>query len=125
MIKSKIQSKVSKAFSGKLVDAVHTFTCTLKSTTPVWDEENLKWVDGSSTTYSGSGVLFGSYLQNYVKPADYQVDDCKAVILQNQVTAKPEINHVWVTAKGDFRVVSVGQDPTDSIWTVQIRKVTA
>lgn len=125
MIKGKIQTKLNKAFSEKLADAVHTFTCTLKSTTPIWDEENLKWIDGPSTTYSGSGVLFGSYLKDYVKPADYQVDDCKAVVLQNQVTANPEINHVWVTTKGSFRVVSVGADPTDSIWTVQLRKVSA
>ena len=124
-MRDELQAELADAFATDLADAVHTFTCTLKATTPIWDEENLKWTDGSSSSYSGSGILFGSYLKDYVKPTDYQIDDCKAVVLQNQVSDKPEINHVWVTAKGDFRVVNVGADPTDSIWMVQLRKVSA
>lgn len=125
MIKNKVQSKVAKALAGKLDDAVDSFTCTVKSETNVWDAENLKWVAGASSTYKGSGVLFGSYIKDYVKPADYQVDDCKAILLQNQVTAVPKINHVWKTSKGDFRVINVGEDAVGATWVVQLRKVSA
>jgi hypothetical protein len=68
-------------------------------------------------------VLFGSYAKDLVKPADYQVTDCKATVLQNEVTQVPQIGDVWATAKGNFKVVNIGADPTDSIWICQLRKV--
>lgn len=43
--------------------------------------------------------------------------------MQNEVTAVPQIDDVWATSKGDFKVVNIGADPTDSIWTCQLRKV--
>ena len=76
-----------------------------------------------SETYSGRGVLFGSYQKDLVKPVDYQAEDAKAIVLQNEVTQVPQIDDVWVTSKGDFKVVNIGADPTDSIWTCQLRKV--
>ena len=73
--------------------------------------------------YTGRGVLFGSYLKDMVKPTDYQVTDCKAIVLQNEVTQVPQIGDVWVTSNGRFKVVNIGADPTDSIWICQLRKV--
>ena len=123
MIKDKIQSKLAKAFDKKLADAVHSFTCTkviysgdYNPVTETYPEQ----IDGS---YSGRGVLFGSYKKDLVKPTDYQVEDSKATLLQNEVTAVPQIDDVWTTEKGQFKVINVGVDPTDSIYSVQLRKV--
>ncbi|ENX48249.1 hypothetical protein F886_00050 [Acinetobacter sp. NIPH 542] len=126
-MRAKIQSKLGKAFSTKLADAVDSFTCTRKilvgsnpaTGVDVYDE----------FAYSGRGVLFGSYLKDLVKPIDYRATDFKAVLLQNEVVSndgdlvEPDVNDIWVFEGGNYRVMSYGQDPSSSVWTVQLRKV--
>ena len=123
MIKNKIQSKVAKAFDKKLADAVDTFTCEKLIYSGEFDFETQTYPIVGDESYSGRGVLFGSYQKELVKPVDYQAEDAKAVVLQNEVTQVPQIGDVWSTGKGDFKVVNIGADPTDSIWTCQLRKV--
>lgn len=122
-MKDKIQAKVAAAFNKKLADAVDTFTCEKPIYSGEFDFETQTYPVVGSESYSGRGVLFGSYLKDLVKPTDYQSEDAKAIVLQNEVTAVPQIDDVWVTSKGDFKVVNIGQDPTGSIWTCQLRKV--
>jgi len=123
MIKNKIQSKVAKAFDKKLVDAVDTFTCEKLIYSGDFDFETQTYPIVGDESYSGRGVLFGSYLKDMVKPTDYQVTDSKAIVLQNEVAGIPQIGDVWVTGKGEFEVKNISQDPTSSIWTCQLRKV--
>lgn len=123
MIKNKIQSKVAKAFDKKLADAVDTFTCEKPIYSGEFDFETQTYPVIGDESYSGRGVLFGSYQKDLVKPADYQAEDAKAVVLQNEVTQVPQIGDVWSTGKGPFTVVNIGADSTDSIWTCQLRKV--
>lgn len=125
VIKNKIQSKVAKAFDKKLADAVDTFTCTVTEESGDFDFATQTYPIVTTKEYSGRGVLFGSYLKDMVKPNDYHVADCKAICLQNEVTAVPEINEIWVTEKGNFRVVNVGADPVGATYIVQLRKVGA
>ncbi len=122
MIKNKIQSKLAKAFDKKLADAVNTFTCSKEIQSGEMDFETQTYPTVTIEAYSGRGVLFGSYLKDIVKPTDYQVTDSKAIVLQNEVTQMPQIGDVWSTSKGRFKVVNIGQDPTGSIWTCQLRK---
>lgn len=123
MIRDKAQSKLGKAFGGKLANAVDSFTCEKPIYSGEFDFETQTYPVVGSESYSGRGVLFGSYQKDLVKPADYQSEDAKAIVLQNEVTQVPQIGDVWVTSKGDFKVVNIGADPTDSIWTCQLRKV--
>ena len=125
MIKSKIQSKAAKAFDKKLVDAVDTFTCEKPIYSGEFDFETQTYPVVGSESYSGRGVLFGSYQKDLVKPADYQAEDAKAIVLQNEVTAVPQIDDVWVTSKGDFKVINIGADPVAATFTIQLRKVGA
>lgn len=126
-MRTKIQSKLGKAFSTKLADAVATFTCTRKklvSSNPATGEDTY-----TEYVYSGRGVLFGSWAKDLVKPIDYRATDSKAVLLQNEVKdsagtlVKPDVNDIWVIEGGNYRVVSYGQDPSSSVWTCQLRKV--
>lgn len=123
MIKNKIQSKVAKAFNKKLADAVDTFACSKEIQSGDFDFVTQTYPIITVESYQGRGVLFGSYLKDMVKPADYQVTDSKAIVLQNEVTQVPQIGDVWNTGKGRFKVVNIGQDPTGSIWVCQLRKV--
>lgn len=122
-IKDDIQAEVATAFSADLADAVDTFTCEKLIYSGEFDFETQTYPVIGDESYSGRGVLFGSYLKDMVKPADYQATDSKAIVLQNEVTAAPQIGDVWVTSRGGFKVVNIGADPTSSIWTCQLRKV--
>ena len=122
-IKDDIQAEVAAAFSADLADAVDTFTCEKPIYSGEFDFETQTYPVVGSESYSGRGVLFGSYLKDLVKPADYQAEDAKAIVLQNEVTAVPQIDDVWATSKGDFKVINIGADPASATYTVQLRKV--
>lgn len=122
MIKNKIQSKVAKAFDKKLVDAVDSFTCEKLIYSGEFDFETQTYPIVGDESYSGRGVLFGSYLKDMVKPADYQVTDSKAIVLQNEVTGIPQIGDVWTTVRGGFKVVNIGADPVAATYSIQLRK---
>lgn len=124
-IKDDIQAEVAAAFSADLADAVDSFTCEKLIYSGEFDFETQTYPVIGDESYSGRGVLFGSYQKDLVKPADYQVTDSKAIVLQNEVTGIPQIGDVWVTSRGGFKVVNIGADPTNSIWTCQLRKVSA
>lgn len=124
MIKKKIQSKVAKAFDKKLADAVDTFTCEKPIYSGEFDFETQTYPVVGSESYSGRGVL-GNYLKDLVKPADYQAEDAKAIVLQNEVSGVPQIGDVWNTVKGDFEVKNIGSDPVSATYIIQLRKVGA
>ena len=122
-MRDELQAELAEAFNDDLADAVDTFTCEKPIYSGEFDFETQTYPVVGSESYSGRGVLFGSYQKELVKPADYQAEDAKAIVLQNEVTAVPQIDDIWVTSKGDFKVVNIGADPTNSIWTCQLRKV--
>lgn len=122
MINNKVQSKVAKAFDKKLVDAVNTFTCSKEIQSGDFDFVTQTYPTITVEQYSGRGVL-GNYLKDLVKPTDYQVEDAKAIVLQNELSQAPQIGDEWDFSHGKFKVVNISKDPTDSIWTCQLRKV--
>ena len=129
MIRDKVQSKVAKAFDTKLIDATTKFTCTKIISSGSYNPVTEEYENSITKEYSGRGV-FGSYLKDLVKPSDYQAEDVKAIVLQNElilesVQHKPEIGDEWQSEKGDFKIITLSPDPTDSIWVVQLRKVSA
>lgn len=127
-MRDEIQQELAAAFDAEdeLFDAVDTFTCTRKISTgsnPATGEDTY-----TEYVYGGRGVLFGSYLKDLVKPIDYRATDSKAVLLQNEVKdaagtlVEPDVNDIWVIEGGNYRVVSYGQDPSNSCWFCQLRK---
>ena len=122
-MRNELQAELAEAFNDDLADAVDSFTCTKLIYSGVFDFETQTYPVVGSESYSGRGVLFGSYLKDLVKPADYQAEDAKAIVLQNEVTGIPQIGDVWATSKGDFKVVNIGADPVAATYTIQLRKV--
>ena len=122
-MRDELQAELAEAFNDDLADAVDSFTCTKLIYSGVFDFETQTYPVVGSESYSGRGILFGSYQKDLVKPADYQAEDAKAIVLQNEVSGVPQIGDVWVTSKGDFKVVNIGADPTSSVWVCQLRKV--
>ena len=122
-LREELQDDIAEAFNTDLEDAVSEFTCTKIIYSGEMDFATQTYPIIGNETYSGRGILFGSYQKDMVKPVDYQVTDCKATVLQNEVTQVPQISDVWMTVKSEFRVVNIGADPMDAIWKVQLRKV--
>lgn len=122
MIKDKIQQKVGKAFNSNLADAVKTFTCIKEIQSGDYDYETQTYPVITTRVYEGRGVL-GNYLKDIVKPTDYQVEDGKLLVLQNEVSAVPQIDDVINIDGGLFRVINIGKDPANATYKIQIRAV--
>ena len=122
-MRDELQEEFAEAFSDDLADTVDSFTCTKLVYSGVFDFETQTYPVIGNESYSGRGVLFGSYQRELVKPADYQAEDAKAVVLQNEETRVPQIDDVWVTSKGNFKVINIGADPAAATFTIQLRKV--
>lgn len=122
MMREELQAELAAAFDEDLADAVDSFTCEKLIYSGEFDFETQTYPIVGDESYSGRGVL-GNYLKDLVKPTDYQVEDAKAVVLQNEVTGIPQIGDVWQFSDGGFEVKNISQDPTGSIWTCQLRKV--
>ncbi|MGR3977574.1 glutamate 5-kinase [Acinetobacter sp. 1207_04] len=121
-LREELQADIADAFNTDLKDAVSEFTCTKIIYSGEMDFATQTYPIIGNETYSGRGTLFGSYQKDMVKPVDYQVTDCKATVLQSEVIGAPQISDVWMTVKGEFKVVNIGADPVDAIWKVQLRK---
>lgn len=124
-MRDELQEELAAAFNEDLADAVDLFTCEKLIYSGEFDFETQTYPIVGDESYSGRGVLFGSYLKDMVKPTDYQAEDAKAIVLQNEVTAVPQIGDVWNTVKGDFEVKNIGSDPVSAIYIIQLRKVGA
>ena len=122
-MRDELQAELAEAFNDDLANAVNSFTCEKPIYSGEFDFETQTYPVVGSESYSGRGVLFGSYQKDLVKPADYQSEDAKAIVLQNEVTGVPQIGDVWNTVKGDFKVINIGADPASATYTVQLRKV--
>ncbi len=120
-LRDEIQADIAEAFDTDLADAITTFTCSKEIQSGDFDFDSQTYPMVTVEQYSGRGV-FGSYKRDLVKPIDYQVEDVKATVLQNEISGVPQIDDVWVTSKGGFRVLNVGEDPSESIWVCQLRK---
>ena len=121
-MREELQAELAAAFNEDLADAVDTFTCEKPIYSGEFDFETQTYPVVGSESYSGRGVR-GNYLRDMVKPIDYQTTDAKAIVLQNELTGIPQIGDVWQFRDGGFEVKNIGQDPTSSIWTCQLRKV--
>ena len=122
-MRDELQAELAEAFNDDLADAVDSFTCTKPIYSGEFDFETQTYPVVGNESYLGRGVLFGSYQKELVKPVDYQAEDAKAIVLQNEVTAVPQIDDIWNTVKGDFEVKNIGADPASATYTVQLRKV--
>lgn len=124
-MRDELQEELAAAFDEDLADAVDSFTCEKLIYSGEFDFETQTYPIVGDESYSGRGVLFGSYQKDLVKPADYQAEDAKAIVLQNEVTGIPQIGDVWSTTRGGFKVVNIGVDPIAATHTIQLRKVGA
>lgn len=120
MINALINKHLPRAFDNQLKDAVTAFTATRKGTGSAYDPELGEVVGAADITYSGRGT-FGSFSTMEQQAIQIETTDVKLTALQIEVTEKPKVDDVIVAEGQDRRVMDVSQDPTSSIWVLQLR----
>lgn len=120
MISDIINKHLPKAFSNELNDAVKPFTGSRVGERGSYDPITDTYTQGSNIEYVGRGV-FGSYLKEETADTQINLTDTKLTCLQIEVNEVPKIDDVIKQGDNEYRVLSVRPDPTDSIWTVQLR----
>ena len=116
-----ITADIKEAFNTDLADAVKPFTGSRTVQGEPSIEDILTNTVGSNSTiinYSGRGV-FGSYSEFEVDGEAIKANDVKLTALQSEVTTRPQLDDVV----NGYQVVAVNQDPSSTIWTLQLRKV--
>lgn len=124
-LRDKIQTKLGKAFDGKLADAVNAFTGTYVGEgewNPVTETSTAQPV-----TYTGRGVLAG-YDSKRIDNVNIKVGDVKLIALANEVTDNPMVGH-QITAPDlvtgeqvTYRVESVNADAAQAHIELQLRR---
>lgn len=120
MINTIINKHLPKAFDTQLKDAVTAFTGTRKGTGGAYDPELGEYVGATDINYSGRGT-FGSFSILEQQATQIETTDVKLTALQIEVTDTPKVDDVIVAEGQDRRVMDVSQDPTKSIWILQLR----
>lgn len=124
-LRDKIQTKLAKAFDGKLADAVNAFTGSYVIQSG-WDP--VTETGGEATvTYAGRGVL-ADYNTERIDGINILAGDIELVALVNEVTDKPAVDH-FITApdlvtgnQQRYTAKSVEVDPAGVAYSVQLRR---
>jgi len=120
MSRAKALSKLSKAFDGKLADAVKPFMLvdrkqgTYDPTTGTTSE--------SVMTYTFRGVL-SRYSDLEIARSDGQVtvNNFKMTLLSNDVSIEPETNHIIVDVEGnEYQITDIAIDPMDVAYELRL-----
>lgn len=124
-LRDKIQTKLGKAFDGKLADAVNAFTGTYMGEGE-WDPVT-ETSTAQPVAYTGRGVLAG-YDSKRIDNVNIKVGDVKLIALANEVTDTPMVGH-QITAPDlvtgeqvTYRVESVNADPAQAHIELQLRR---
>ena len=120
-LRDEVTADIKDAFNTDLADAVQPFTGSRTVQGEPSIEDILTNTVGSNSTiinYSGRGV-FGGYSEFEVDNESIMANDVKLTALQSEVTARPQLDD---NING-YQVVAVNQDPSSTIWNLQLRKV--
>ena len=116
-----ITADIKDAFNTDLADAVKPFTGSRTVQGEPSVEDILTNTVGSNSTiinYSGRGV-FGGYSEFEVDNESIMANDVNLTALQDEVTDIPKLDDLI----NGYQVVAVNQDPSSTIWNLQLRKV--
>lgn len=120
MINALINKHLPKSFDNPLKDAVTAFTATRKGATGDYDPVLGEYVGSADINYTGRGV-FGSFNNEEIQASQIDITDVKLTALQSEVTAIPQVDDMITARFIARRVMSVSQDPSRSIWILQLR----
>lgn len=120
MINALINKHLPKAFDNPLRDTVTSFTATRKGEGGSYDPVEDQYVGSPDVNYAGRGI-FGSFNNEEIQATQIEITDVKLTCLQIEVTQPPKVDDIIKADGQDRRVLAVSQDPSHSIWILQLR----
>lgn len=120
-MRSQIQAELAAALTDDLADATKPFTCS--RVIVEIDEITGKSTVKSSVDYSGRAIYPLSYKAMEAEALKIPATDAKAIVLQNECSAEPQVDDELVFDSKKLKVINVKQDPVAATWTLQLRKV--
>lgn len=120
MINAIINKHLPKAFDNQLKDAISTFTGTRKGSSGEYDPVLGEYVGGADISYTGRGVL-SSYKKEELQALQVELTDVKLLCLQIESTSAPKVDDIITVGDVGRRVLNVSQDPSSSLWLLQLR----
>ena len=120
MINAIINKHLPKAFDNQLKDAVTTFTGTRKGASGEYDPVLGEYVGGADISYTGRGVI-SNYKKEELQAVQVELTDVKLLCLQIESTIAPKVDDVITANNVARRVLNVSQDPSSSLWVLQLR----
>lgn len=120
MIKNLVTSNLAKAFDGALRDTVKPFLASRKGSQGYYDPEIGDYVDSIDVTYTGRGV-FGGYNDFEIQANQIDINDVRLTCLQDEVGDKPKVDDTIIHDDKSHSVISVKQDPSSSVFVLQLR----
>ncbi|MGP9796194.1 hypothetical protein ACT3UJ_02365 [Halomonas sp. 86] len=127
-ITDKLNTKLAKAYDGKLKDAIKPFEGSRTVSTGGYNPETGQY-ETETSYYRGRGVL-GSFKQHEIDGARILATDTKlsgalkietVEVVDGEPTGNLAIPQVDDVISG-MTVKSVGQDPADATWTLALRR---
>lgn len=118
-MKDKLETKLAKAFDGKLADAVRQIVGSYNGPgvfDPVTEETTAETI-----TYTGRGVITGFKVER-IDGINIKVGDAKCVILSNEIDAVPDVGHAISSGTENFLVHLVLPDPTGATYQLHLRR---
>lgn len=124
-LQEKLQSKLAKAFDGKLADAVSAFAGSYIAPGE-WDPVE-EVSTGGPMTYTGRGVM-AEYETKRIDNINILSGDLKLIALTNEVTDRPAEGHTITapdladrTKSVSYLVKGVQIDPASATYQIQLR----
>lgn len=127
-ITDKLNAKLAKAYDGKLKDAIKPFEGSRAVSTGSYNPETGQY-ETETSYYRGRGV-FGSFSQQEIDGVNILATDYKlsgALKIETVEVVDGEPTGALATPQVDdvingLTVISVGGDPADVTWTLQLRR---
>jgi hypothetical protein len=122
-LRSDIQADLAAAYDTDLADAVTPFTGSRVVTSGTYDPATGGYTS-TTLTYSGRGVMGGFKAMEIDNQNIYATDVKLSGVLQNELidsegaAVEPQVDDTIA----DMKVVSVGKDPAQATFTVQLRR---
>ena len=120
MLKAEISKEISQAFDTDLSDAIKPFTIVQRvvDADTDWLSNRVPTVDEYATSSRG---VFGDYSEAEIDGINILRTDTKLLCLATELNS-PTPPKVGDTING-MEIVSVGKDPADVTWVLQLRRV--
>jgi hypothetical protein len=119
MIKNKVTTKLANAYDSKLADVVKTITLKKINNAAGYDPATGA-ITESTVEYTTRGAVV-SFENSEIDNISILNTDTQVIIIQDELSAIPEVDDILSFDGGDHKIVGFKPDPSGATWMIQCR----